>query len=510
LAALWPSGDRGNDDDFGTMYQIRLVEEGHYVLPTLDFPDPGVLLNPDLSAKRYPRDAVKKLAAWKMPFTLKGTQWESWLYWEKAGSAFSKFRDLQGLESPNVIAVEGEKKEKLSPFGPVGPWREIGGMWTSSSLMRQLQAWYPNPPRVIMLSNNESKRLKWPEVEESRRYLDTHGLGHSDVFKRNVVAKGWIERHNALHEGMREGLDSEHWRKNTRFIAWDAFGKPFFGRWNGWPNYGLSVRRRFDPNHLMWDGASPSYYVEGWNGRTDHRVWSPQVESMNFLFMLKQVYQSQPEFWFELSIWEGNWPPQFLDDSSPPQHGGRFDQVELYRLAGQTYPPARYEGFVQFGMWLLRPRAVRKFFLALVPRGESEERFLSLVKSVDRVHENPLLRRFWRDSKLVLNRSREHPYQTNIPKEYQNIKRWYLLNTSLDPKKPWTLQTDLPVFSLARVRKGSEGREWLLYAHAPLRTHQQAKITVPGYGVVDVEVPRKGAFYHIKKRDRSVTRIEGT
>ena len=71
------------------------------------------------------------------------------------------------------------------------------------------------------------------------------------------------------------------------------------GRWSGWKEYSLITTGRLDPSPWCWDGGSPSYYLHNWMALTDYTLWSPQVESMNWVFALKEVYRTRPEFWFE-------------------------------------------------------------------------------------------------------------------------------------------------------------------------------------------------------------------
>ena len=70
---------------------------------------------------------------------------------------------------------------------------------------------------------------------------------------------------------------------------------------------------------------------------------------MNYVPVLAEVRRKQPDFWFEISTWDGQQP------------GQPSDKLLFYANRGQTYPPDRYGGMVQFGMWLLRPRVVRDF-----------------------------------------------------------------------------------------------------------------------------------------------------
>jgi hypothetical protein len=108
---------------------------------------------------------------------------------------------------------------------------------------------------------------------------------------------------------------------------------------------------------------------------------------------------------------------------------------------------------------------------------------------------------------LVANRKYPHPYQSDIPAEYQSKDRWFLLDTDLDPARPWTLNTEIPVFSLALVLGNSPEREWLVYAHSPLNEIRNVNIAIPGYGSVTVNVTASGCFYHVLEKGKVVERI---
>jgi len=305
--------------------------------------------------------------------------------------------------------------------------------------------------------------------------------------------RGWIERYRALQEGMREGLLSPAWRKNAKFIGYEAFGPAHFGRWGGWMEYSLYTRGRIDPNPLAWDGGSPSYYVHNWNPSTDYTVWSPQIESMNWPFMLAEARRLNPDFWWEVSVWDGHQP------------GKDSDMRKVYARRGQTFTPRRYAGCVQFGMWLLRPRVVREFRGWVHPAEEMKPWLTAIVASVDRVHRSGTLVRFWRKGRLVANPAGKHPYQRKIPAEYKDAERWFLLDTSLTPNRPWKLSTELPVFAVALADGRKPRRRWLVYAHAPVKPRKDVRITVPGHGAVTVDVAVGGSFHVMDEKAGTVT-----
>lgn len=472
--------------------QLRLIQQGHYLLPWFSHPVGEVPDDPEDFQIRYYKDAIAKARELNLPLTFIASQWES-------GLSRAPYLELPADKNPNLVTVDEEIKSKVSAFGPVGPWRQIGATFTDNPWMKQIQEWYPDPPLVIFLSNNEHAKLRWHEVENSKRYVEAHGNDRDDNFKRRVLADGWIERYRALQDGMRDALQQDAWRRHAIFLGYGVGELAHFGRWGGWIQHSLYSPGRLEPLSLAWDGGSPSYYTHDWNPSTDYKVWSPQIQFMNNVLVMRETHRLNPRFFYEFSVWDGYHTDAKREERYPSVRG-------VYRRAGQTYNPTRYRGFVQFGMWLIRPRAVRDFRGWTEPwhdlageRGQIQREgggpyFMAIVEAVDRVHTNPVLREWWRRGELVPNRAHPHPYQASIPEEYRDADRWFLLDTSVDPERPWTLETELPVFSLALTRGQAPNREWLVYAHSPLENHQDVKVTLPGYRDVTISATVGGSF----------------
>jgi len=508
LACSWTCGHFPKDSSVGWRpeNQMRMIADGHHLLPWFAHPEGELPADPAAFRIKYYKAAIERARGLGLPITFVASQWES-------GLSSNPYLDLPATENPNVVTPEGEVLAKVSPFGPVAPWREIGRKHTDNPWMKQLQQWYSDPPLVIFLSNNEHSKLSWTEAETDRRYVEQYGKDCDDDFKRKVMADGWIERYRALQAGMRQGLENVTWRKNSIYIGYEAFGPTHLGRWGGWPAYSQHSEGRIDPSPMMWDGGSPSYYTDDWQPRRDYTVWSPQVEFMNLVFMQHEALRANPRFWFEFSVWDG-----YHND---PERQQRYPSTRsVYRKAGQTYTPERYAGFVQFGMWLTRPRAVRDF------RGWTEPwddvvgsdgkvtyegggpYFMAIAKAVDRVYASPVLRQWWRKGELVPNRAHPHPYQAGIPAAYQQADRWFLLDTTLDPARPWSLATPLPVFSLALVQGTAPTRQWLIYAHAPLGDRKAVGVTIPQYKSIVIDVPVAGAFFRIDEAKGTAEEVQ--
>ena len=494
LATAWCTGSHRWSTGWRPIHQLALIERGHFLLPWFAHPSRGQELDEkgEAAFKDYYEAAVRRAAELKLPLTFVSTQWESLL-------SRPPWVDLPADQNPNVVGVDGKIAKKVSPFGPVAPWREVGRSWTDSARMRLLQEWYPDPPRVIFLSNNEHGKLRWHKAETSSRYMKTYGTGRSADFKRKVVGDGWIERYRALQGGMRTGLVSPKWRQAARFVGYGGGAPEFLGRWGGWVHYSLHTKGRINPYPAMWDGSSPSYYTHDWCPTTDHTTWSPQLEFMNTVFAKQLGYKLNPDWWYEFSTWDGHeWPWRKKTPS----------KVMVYEQADQVWNPERYEGFIQFGMWLMRPRAVREYRGWTTPWDKAEPYFLAISSAVDRVHRNATLRQWWRHGELVPNRARKHPYQSGIPAELQDVDRWFLLDCDVNPQEfPWDLHWKIPVFALARTIGEKPNRRWLVYAHAPLGERQAVKVTVPEYTDITIDVPPVGVFCEIDEATDAVKRV---
>ncbi len=499
LVSHWNMGSQGRG--WTPQYQVELLRAGHRILPWMGWPrgDPDKDEKSQARFDGYYAELLGLCRRYRLPISFRGTQWEAMLVKQE-------YRELAPDDCPAVITPEGKAIGKLSPFGPIDPWRDPAREYVDTPAMKKLQSLYPDPPLVLFVSNNEAPDLRWHQVEElSRRYVYKYGQGHSDQFKRKVVAEGWMERYPVMFQAMRDALVSEAWKKNVRFVGYGAFGPSHFGRWAQWKDYSLITGEWTSPDWHIWDGGSPSYYTHNWCPNRDHWVWSTQVQSMNWIFQLEEAWKVNPDFWWEISTWDGNggWTP---GDECTPELEKKAKACQYIR-DGQTYTPERFLGWIQFGMWLLRPRAVREFRASTIPLEPWRPFFEKLLLAVDRVHEEETLAEFWRHGRLVPNTAHRHPYQEDVPEKYRDVPRWFLLDTNLDPERPWELTTNIPVFSLALVLGETGKRRWLLYAHSPLEDRRDVEIALPEFGQVTVDVPRAGAFYVVYEPSRNLSRL---
>jgi len=481
LAALWNAG--WTTEGYTPEWQIQMIHAGHHVLPTFYLPVPaGENKGPEYY--RAPIDQAKTL---RLPLTFKSTQWEALLLGDPKAVLSSRSC------APSGIALTASTC--LTPFGPLDSWKRAGTQWGGTAVLKELQTDFPDPPLVVFLSNNEAPRLPWTSIDSDPGYRSYRGATDDAEARRSRVADAWAERYRAMESGFRIALVNQRWSANTIFVGYNAFGPGFAGRWPGWLDRSLATHGHMAAESDGWDGASVPFYVNVGDSSTDYTVWSPQIAAMNWVPMKDEVQAKRPTFWFEMSTWDGAIPD---DATSKPAQ---------YALRGQVVTPARYGGMIQFGMWLLRPRVVREYRGYLERRADTEPYFDQVIGAVDRIYRIPTLRAFWRHGRLVANDSHVHPYGTALPAWIGDVKRWFLLDTSLDPPRPWNLNTELKIFSLALVMGQTGSRTWLIYAHAPLGDRDNVTIDIPEFKQVTMSVKVDGTFAIVDEKSGSVHQL---
>ena len=479
LAASWSTGL--TPFGFTPAWQVEQIRRGHDLLPWLWMGAPPVepARNPGYATvfdAIYYGSAIGYLARHRLPLTFDMPPWEILL--PRVSAEYAKRTDSGGYP------------RDISPFGPVSPWYAAGRAWARNPSLLQLQRLYPDPPLVLFISDNESSKLTPDDLHAP------YGVNapRQMVARRRAIGDAWIARYEAMIRGLHDGLEAPAWRAHARFIGYDAFVTPAMGRWGGWGAYSLYVPGRTEPWPYAWDGASVSYYVHNWAPDADDIVWSPEIEAMNYVPVLAEVRRTKPDFWFEISTWDGQEP------------GQPSDKLLYYAKRGQTYSPERYAGMVQFGMWLLRPRVVREF------RGSSDDErirfgpyFERIMDAVDRVHRDAVLREFWQHGHLVANAVAGHPYEAALTPELAARRRWFLLDSPANPRRPWQLTTPLAVYALALVRGAAPHREWLVYAFSPRERAAVVSVRIPNGPDIRVQAARAGAFTRIEEGNPPVT-----
>ncbi len=490
LATHW-TPDTGYTGSAVPSWQMDQIDAGHYWLPSFNWRLLGNTWDPATDAAYT--GAILRAKAKKLPISVTATQWEYALY-EKA-----PWKDLPSDKTALVVTPGGEVLPKVSAFGAIEPWREVGAAWATTDILKKLQELYPDPPYVFLLSNNEANKLHQEDVEKDRNYLQKYGTGRSLEEKRRALGDGYIERYGVMVAGLRGALGP--WKDRAIVAGWGGTSVNF-GRWMGsriargswkldWlPNFTLAVPGRLSIVPYIWDGASLQYYIQGPKGDDDFTGYSPNVEVMNMPLQQEDICKIKPRFFFEFSTW---YDPRFVD---------------RLRKAGQSVSPGRYKGWLRWGMWIGRPRSVRHFSYSQDNLPDFEPWLRMVMEAVDEIHATPELASFWIKSDLVWNTAVPHPYQIDIPAEYLSTTRWAGLSTSVDPPKPWGYETVFRVWALARVQGVAGNRHWLLYVQSPKGLEPGVKVTVPGWGAATVDATPEGRYYVLDEGSTGVTSVK--
>jgi hypothetical protein len=520
LVANWEDGSNNHLTGYTPEWQMDMIEKGHNVLLTFGY----IHVLEDWFVDRYLdvyyKNPIERASKYGIPIVIETTQPEATLN-------IDPWRSLPPEDNPNVVESNGTVQGKVSPCGPIKHWRTVGECWVNPSLLidvgftktmnwwtnpilSQLQNWYPDPPFVIWLSNNEASRVYYGDVDDDYRFQGAYSGDpnyNSWQFRNEIIGgntkltnlgeggyetgHGYIPRYNAMFAGMKSQLDE--WSDKVKFVGY--YMDPLcFGRWGGWIQYiPEPIPGRFTTVPYIWDGASPSYYVNNWQGNWDFTGYSPQLEAMNLLFQRDYFKDVNPDFWWEISTW---FDPEF---------------IAKFQGQGQEVNPERYEGYIKWGMWLTRPRAVRVFQFSTDPREENWQWYKPIVDAIDEIHVNSTLERFWKYSEPVLLTDIPHPWQYNDefwPELFYNNNermRWYQLKNNITYTPGLSddfssINTKIyNVWIMANVMGTSPEREWLVFAYTPLQAEMNVTAELPGYGDITITAKRGGTYYLVRE-----------
>ena len=531
--------------------QVELIKEGHHILPAIGL----VAYHQEknictlLADKQYFQlsdeyfEPVKQFSTWGLPISIVSSQWEdqfhadyryrnkprkersvihtSYSYEEKI---FSK-GDTVTIDGKTIIAQKDSVRVKIdsttymiNPCGNSQNWEDLGRDYADSSRLAYLQQLYPDPPRVIMLSNDESSKITHHFYDTSRNWGTGPGSRVDEFYKafrhyyetypencrlpynkvdsvRYILNVKYTDLFTRFRHGLFTNMNEQKWKDNMLFVGYNTYGFAAYGRYDRWIDHpSILTPDHYRAKLQFWNGGSPAYYAAY---ASDHKVHSNQVQVMNNKMLLDVIQDLDPnkEFWNELSI-------SSID-------GQKHNNIEYYS-------PERYIGMVQFGIWLMRPRVVREFVghtMALSDENRNAY-FYKLLGAVDTVYNNDTLKRFWREGRLVKNTIHEHPYNHNLLQEYKGIDRWYLLdvNKNLPHSELMTggvlerLSKEIKVFAIALETGIAPNREWLIYAHAPKGDIvEDVEIAIPTdrsgqTRAIEINrVSQSGEFFYVKE-----------
>jgi hypothetical protein len=428
LFAHWDTGAKSDLSGMSPDFMLTLIEQGHHALVSWEL-DPYWASYIPLE---YYEDSIKRAAELNLPLVF------------VAGSYA-----LPMLEDPDFYGKKDLIKDgALSPIGSVKYWSEAGKRWMKSDLLKQLQAWYPNPPLVVFLSRNDTPRLPAAEYD-----MDNKAYGDA-----------WFERYRALQDAAKSNL-TKAWSENTIFVGHNSFVNPDMGKTDDWMQHDeTTTEGTLSVWPLIYDGASVDFVIG--EGEDDTSLNSPHASANSLPFMLEDTKFLNNDFWWEATIGATN----ILGDAE------------------------RYRGFTQFDLWLNRPAVLREAATDNEDNKSIMAHFVELIDSVEMVHKSDILKDFWENGTLVKNPNVTNPHDKNIPEMYRGELGWYMLDT--DAQGVWAFALEL----------GKEpNRYWLLFAQSS-ESKEEAYVTIPSYKDVEISTSASGEFYVISEEESNTTK----
>ena len=450
LVANWNVGIPEYTNGMDPLYMISRFTYGEHLVPTWKL-DPYYNDNIGLS---YYETSIKKAAKLGLPLVFILPSPESAL--TKDDVYFSMDR----TQNPNVITVNGTVLPKLSPFGPDSLWNEVGEQWSTTSLIAQLQEWYPNPPLVVFMDEDSSEKLSWSKIASSSRYIKQYPTNTSNEFKRTLVNAKWLEKYRQLHEGFKKGFTKKAWKQNVKFVTRNQLASNM-GVTSDWMNAATTTNQHANIWPLTADGLTIDFNLGG--DKTD-TANAPHRLLNNLPFMIEEAKELNPNFTYQLSI-DAN---QKIDN------------------------PQRYRGFTQFALWFLRPSIIRQA-QNKTTKDEINPFFQQVVDSVELIHNSDVLADFWKNGKLVSTGNSN--YNQNIPTSYQSIPREFLLKTN----------TTSPIWAFALEKGLAPNREWLVYAQSPENSSIDISLNIPNFKDTLITSSNEGSFNIIYENTKGIT-----
>lgn len=478
--ANWNTGLRPGG--YNPDYQYDLLYQNHHIAPWFQLPAPGESI-----ASSYFTKAINESKARHLPLTFLSTQWESLL-------SQPPYLSIKDDSNPNVLPIVGSPQKKVSPFGSEKYWYEVGMKWTTSPSLIRLQELYPDPPSVIFLSNNEHPKLQWYELETDARYLKQYSA-LKNLFdpetKKEITVEQWKKLYNALHQGMLDGLKNETWKKNAKFIGYLATGNGQMGKNTNWELSSLQTNTLIDPYPLFWNGGSWELYSRY---NLSLIKSNPQIDAMNWIFMIKENKERNPNYYMELSVWDGH----------------SYDNTDTRSVQEAKQPGSSLSSYVamtKLGSWLSRPQVIREFRFYDETIAANKPYTDAIIKFVDEINDNTTLKTFWCEGELVPNRTRKHPYNNSIPARYADTDRWYLLNSSMDAQGPWTQNTSVKIWAIALKTGDAPNRKWLVYMYSTDSDIKSVDLEIPDYKKIALKPNVSGSYFLIDEAGQSAQEL---
>lgn len=532
-------------DGFTADWHAQQLAKGHRCLPSIRLPDPDMWQSIAVGTGNGCIDSyaasLTAIGNAQVPLCLRGNNIRDSI----AKSPRWRFTSLADVQSKGasiyVLNPDGTPNQQAAcdSLGPVATWAAEGHNWASTKWLARLQAYVPNPTRIIVLDNNEGagyelyakyvvpsgSLFKPPTVMQPVSTIAMFSQRMADYVAANptitpaqlsgLTLAGMVTQYNAFYNALRLGTQAS-WQ-----VPWLSGGYGGISADNVWASYPWVPLISNDQQR--YDASSPKWYLaastanfgdpKGQNGFTEIR----HSNFLNLISMFEQSEASNPDAYREISLSINN--------------GVLLQGAALGKC--EVITPVRWGGYVEMIAWCLkspnkRALGIRHYSgawtLPTAPMFQAADAALAgdcasatigdyveaEQKAVDRILNSDLLRQFWTDGTPVLNpvgrvasdmmgdSNRWPPYPPVFPD-----RRYRLL--AVDVNDPaWTYnQTiyggQIRVYAVA-YRIGDRA---LLYCWTPCKLGV-VNVTLPGFGVIPVDLTGRSSAYELARPNPSV------
>lgn len=516
VASQW-GGNAANSETTPLMeytvpkWQCRLLFSGYPVLPHFGSShayNGGTLPDwtPSRGGTHLIKQAAKELRSWGMPICY-GTQ-----QWDRCFGHYDEIATLPEATNPNFLSTDtGIEVGRSDATPPNDDWWIFAGQeyLNKDPNIKFLMEMYPDPPRVFCANNNEQPRTSVRVLEaEGQRYRDTVGDPGVDTQEvRDYIQAEYIRLYGVVHDSWLATLPVS-WRDVHVTIGYTAGEGVSTHSWSGADinTYGWN-QERLTHLHGSWPGISDEVYArlkdsQSSSWKADFAIRNYQVEACLPKCYHDWAMETQPDMWLEISTWDGGIDGE---DNHIAAGGGSRSYERSASAFTQT-------------LWINQPRTQRSYIGSTDDQNVNPQDALQAQQartifsnSIREIWDTPKLEDYWVNGELVLNETSENPYHFNIDgMPYENNPKWWLLDCSTDPTRPWVeggIDRVIPVTAVAYVLGTTPNRTWMIYTHACLGEVVDVDITIPDYGDITLTAPNLGQYWELDEGTGNVTEI---
>ena len=465
VSGHWANGF--SQTTFSTEKQLEYFEKGALHCPTWPIPQQN---------NNWQETQWAKAREYKLPLVFRVNQPEARLSIDERYITNAVHSDPRPVERYKEDGTPVFRKKMLTPYNTTNEnlnnWKRCGENYIQDNVeaWKRLAQIYPNPPSIVIINNNEARRIRPKHSNYDARVNET-GLSRESI--NTDMAYGYAKLYDELYLALSAELEELFPSSTIRVIFYNATGPTFAGRMTVWNREGPNIPTKklpdFQPETMAIDGGSAEFYTNDWGGSAywrDDKVFSPQIEAMNSIAQRDFIIDQKYSYIFTESTWDGNWTD---DPTGPYASKALKENRDDYEKEGQVWSAERYAGWSFYLTMLYRATVGFEFRGSATRFADFKEEFEARQQNYIKIHNNKILAEAFLKGELVTNTKRKHPYNSNTDGyDYTEARDFYILENSSLPTGKLKLTSDITVFISALAVPRRDGKtSFLIFGFAP-------------------------------------------